>query len=125
MTMVVVDTPTRRRIPGRPALPAADRRHNSVMVRLSDAELALLDERRGKVQRGSWLRSAALDAVPPRLSNMDIESIRLLSSMSNNINQLAHKLNAGGGFDVADRRSVLMAAEAIRQLRQDILGISR
>jgi len=122
--MIIVAPPSARRKAGRPVLPEADKRHHVVMVRLSDAEVALLDERRGNLQRGSWLRAAALEAVPPKPSGLDVEALRSLSHLSNTITQIAHRMNAQGGFDVSDRQAVNSTAEVIGQIRQDILGIS-
>lgn len=42
----------------------ADLRTNCISVRLNDAELSLLDSKRGQYRQGEWLRMAALDVLP-------------------------------------------------------------
>ncbi len=48
-------------------------RNHCVSVRLNDAELAILEGKRGKYARGEWLRMSCLDKLPPVLQVRDVE----------------------------------------------------
>lgn len=86
--------PTRRRH-GPSPLDASDKRTHTVSVRLNDAELALLDSRRGAVQmqRGEYLRAAALHRLPPTIPAVNREMWAELARTAANLNQIARRLN--------------------------------
>ena len=60
---------SKRRRRGPAPLDATDKRGHTVSVRLNDAELARLDSQRDAVQmqRGEYLRAAALHRLPPTI----------------------------------------------------------
>jgi len=66
-------------------------------VRLNDAELARLDALREPVhmQRGEYLRAAALHRLPPSIPAVNRQAWVELARTAANLNQLAHRLNAG------------------------------
>jgi hypothetical protein len=55
---------------------ATDKRGHTVSVRLNDAELARLDSQRDAVQmqRGEYLRAAALHRLPPTIPEVNREA---------------------------------------------------
>jgi len=89
----------KRRRHGPAPLDAAEKRGHCVSVRLNAGELAWLDEQRASVgmQRGEYLRAAALDRLPPQPAPEVNRSAWLeLSRAAGNLNQLAHHLNSVG-----------------------------
>ena len=97
---------------GPPPLPPEAQRTKRVWVRLTDAELAELDERRGKISRSAYLRAAGLDAWPPRpvaVPELNREAWRDLARAAGNINQLTERLNVGQQ-PAAEEISNLLAA---------------
>ena len=72
------------------------RRVYQVNCALTKIERDVIDERRGAVSRGEFLRLAALDAPPPpKIPDVNLEIWTRLAPMSANLNQISRKLNAG------------------------------
>ncbi|KAA8976707.1 mobilization protein [Halospina sp. K52047b] len=103
-------------------LPAEDVRQVRVSVYLTDAEAAELDERRGSVGRGAWLRRAGLGqqprgAVPP----VNRQAWAELARLAGNLNQHQRAVNEGQapppGVDLAELRG------AVDRLRNELLGV--
>jgi len=112
----------RRRRHGPAPLDAAEKRRHCASVRLNDAELAWLDAARASVgmQRGEYLRAAALDRLPPQPAPEVNRSAWLeLARAAGNLNQLAHHLNSIGGAESADVPGI--AAELAR-FRAALIG---
>ena len=89
----------RKRRHGPQPLAAADKRGHCVSVRLNAGELAWLDEQRATVgmQRGEYLRAAALDRLPPQPApELNRAAWLELARAAGNLNQLAHHLNSVG-----------------------------
>lgn len=102
---------------------ASDRRWHSVSCRLTDAELALVDARRGKVRRGEWLRLAALSKPPRVVPELNRSAWVDLSRTASNLNQLTHAMNGGSLPSSGDLASVLDALRAdLDALRLAMIG---
>lgn len=114
--MITDDSKRRRRGPA----PLSDRekRVHTVSVRLNDAELAKLDKQRDAVQmqRGEYLRAAALHRLPQTIPDINKESWVSLSRTAANLNQIAHQINAGNMLPLDEIRSVL------DDLRRELIG---
>lgn len=112
---------TKRRRRGPAPLDAADKRRHSVSVRLNDAELARLDALREPVrmQRGEYLRAAALHRLSPSIPAVNRQAWAELARTAANLNQLAHRLNAGDALPLAEVRAALDA------FRRDLIGVRR
>ena len=104
----------RRRGPA--PMAAADRRTHRVSVYLSDAELAALDDLRGGVGRGRYLRNAALDIPPPQIPAANIEAWRSLAPVASNLNQLARCANTDDAPDIE------VVLTEIQNLRAAMIG---
>lgn len=120
MTKIDLDVDERRRAARRGPVPSApeELRTHHVSTRLSPAELAQLDELRGKVrmQRGEFLRAAALHQLPPSIPALNIEAWQSLARASANLNQLAHRVNAGLPASLLD------VMRAVEDLRSALIG---
>lgn len=88
---------SKRRRRGPAPLDATDKRGHTVSVRLNDAELARLDSQRDAVQmqRGEYLRAAALHRLPPTIPAANREQWAELARTAANLNQIARHLNEG------------------------------
>ena len=98
--MPAVDRRARRG--GGKALPPEQLRTHCVSVRLSAAELEQLDARRGELQRGEWLRVAALDVLPPVIPELNREAWIELARAAANLNQLAFRTNTGATPEIEE-----------------------
>lgn len=91
---MVDDLPRKRRRGPTPLAPDQQRRH-AVSCRLTDAELTTLDQRRGQVSRGEWLRLAALAAPPRIVPEVNKVAWADLARVAGNLNQLVRAINEG------------------------------
>jgi hypothetical protein len=109
---------TRRRRYGPEPLALTEKREHTVSTRLNCAELARLDSLRAPVQmqRGEYLRAAALDRLPPMIPAINREAWVTLSRSAANLNQLAVRLNADGRVEAEEVR------EALADFRRCLLG---
>jgi hypothetical protein len=110
---------SKRRRRGPAPLDAADKRGNTVSVRLNDAELARLDSQRDAVQmqRGEYLRAAALHRLPPTIPALNREAWAELARTAANLNQIARGLNVGDALPLAEVRAIL------DDLRRALIGV--
>lgn len=92
-----IDESKRRRRRGPKPLDKADKRTHTVSVRVNGAELAQLDSQRDTVQmqRGEYLRVAALHRLPPTIPAVNREQWVELARTAANLNQIARHLNGG------------------------------
>lgn len=120
---MATELPKRRR--GPKPRPPEELRVHSVSCRLTDDELAALDERRGEVSRGEWLRLAALSKPPRIVPTLNATAWSELSRTASNLNQLAKALNEGR-WAVDDRRAAIKSLTALSQqlasVRAALLG---
>jgi len=109
---------TRRSRRGPSPLGAQAKRGHTVSVRLNPAELALLDDRRAgvRMQRGEYLRSAALHVLPPTVPKVNRAAWAALARTAANLNQIAHRMNAGHEVAFDELQAMVTA------LRDDLIG---
>jgi hypothetical protein len=81
---------------GRPK--ARARRDQILRIRIGAAEIFLIKgkAREAGMRASTWIRQAALGArVAPRWTAEQMQSLRVLAGMANNLNQLAKQANSG------------------------------
>lgn len=114
---------TKRRRRGPEPLDAAVKREHCVSVRLNLDELERLDAQRAPVnmQRGEYLRAAALHRLPPTIPSVNRDAWVELSRLSSNVNQLARAVNEGR----ADLPNVDLAElyRAVADLRLSLIAV--
>ena len=92
-------TDTRNKSGGRPAKNRIDKQRRVVSTKLTELQYYAIRKRAGEagVRISEYVRQAVISAeVIPRLNRQDADAIRKLVGEANNINQLAHRANAGG-----------------------------
>ena len=90
--------------------------------RLIDEKMARLPTRR----YGAYLRKMAIDGYIIQLDTTDIKRMNAaLSAIGRNINQIAKRVNAGGGAYKADMREIQERLDEIWQLQRRILSSQR
>jgi len=81
---------------GRPAKKRTEKQKKVVSTKLTELQYYAIRKRAG-VRISEYVRQAVISAeVIPRLNRQDADAIRKLVGEANNINQLAHRANAGG-----------------------------
>ena len=84
---------------GRPVKKTLERQNRVVSTKLTKLQYYAVKRRAGEagVKVSEYVRQAIITAeVVPRLNRQDADTIRKLAGEANNINQLAHRANAGG-----------------------------
>lgn len=111
-------TPTKKQRRGPKPLATEDKRTHTVSVRLNAEELARLDAKRETVsmQRGEWLRAAALHRLPVSIPALNREAWAELAKSAANLNQLTRKLNEGQRVGLEEVKKVL------GEFRRELIG---
>ena len=84
---------------GRPAKKRIEKQQRVVSTKLTELQYYAIRKRAGEagLRVSEYVRQAVVSAeVIPRLNRQDADTIRKLAGEANNINQLAHRANAGG-----------------------------
>lgn len=118
------DTPKRRH--GPKPKPLHEQRRHAVSCRLTDAELATVDRRRGAVSRGEWLRRAALSKPPRVVPEINKVAWSDLARAAGNLNQITRALNEGRlpAKDAAQAGRAIMEVRAkLDELRRQLIGL--
>ena len=90
--------------------------------RLIDGKMAQFPTRR----YGAYLRKMAIDGYIIQLDTTDIKRMNAaLSAIGRNINQIAKRVNAGGGAYKADMREIQERLDEIWQLQRRLLSSGR
>ena len=86
-----------------------DKRTVTVSTRLTPAETVRLDNLRGKIQRGTYLRLILTDNVPPYIPAINRQAYAELSRLGSNLNQIVRAFNTIGLMpeSIADIQSLL------------------
>ena len=100
-------TEIRNKAGGRPAKSRIDKQKRVVSTKLTELQYYAIKKRAGEsgLPVSEYVRQAVVSAeITPRLNRQDADTIRKLAGEANNINQLAHRANAGGFALVAVER---------------------
>ena len=96
---------------------ADERRTITISVRLGPAEAAELDARRGKIQRGTYLRLSLQGITPAQIPAINAKAYSELARLAANLNQLVAQLRCNQ--ILPDIRQVYVL---LQDLRQKIIG---
>lgn len=99
------------------AVEPEEKRSHCVSVRLNKSEIAWLDQSRGKLQRGEFLRAASMGKLPKTIPTINREHWQELARIGSNINQIAARLNMGHTLPLDEVREEIMA------LRMALVGV--
>ena len=101
------------------------RRNIRISVRLTEEEHRLLKEKMARIgvtNQEAFLRKMALDGLVIKLDLPELkQTISLLRYTSNNINQIAKRLNESGRAYDTDLAEILEKQDRLWQLANDIL----
>ena len=92
-------TEIRNKPGGRPAKNRIDKQNRVVSTKLTELQFYAIRKRATEagLRVSEYVRQAVVSAeVTPRMNRQDADTIRKLAGEANNINQLAHRANAGG-----------------------------
>ena len=101
------------------------KRDTAVLLRVSEEELEQIRERMavyGTTNMSAFIRKMAIDGYVVKLDLPELkEMTRLLSSYSNNLNQIARRVNATGNVYSSDLLEIRQNQEAMWQAADKII----
>lgn len=109
---------------GRPRKDENERRSRHVKVGFTPLEFDTVEykARQAGQQNADYIHDAALDArVQPRINDEQLELVRKVAGMGNNLNQIAHKANTAGYPHVSQHLKSLIS-ELSALLRRILRG---
>lgn len=92
------------------------KRSHCISVRMNSDELRQLNQWRGKIPRGTYLRLLFNGSQPAQVSEVNRQAYASLARSAANLNQIAHKLNMS---EYIEMKEVL---DALRMFRQRLIG---
>ena len=102
-----------------------EKRETAVLVRMSGSELAQIRERMesyGTTNMSAYIRKMAIDGYMVKLEVPELkEMTRLLSSYSNNLNQIAKRINATGNIYSTDFDEIREHQENLWNIAEKIM----
>lgn len=102
-----------------------DKREATIKIRLSESELALIKDKMkeyGTDNMSAFIRKMAIDGYIVKIELPELkEMTRLLSSYSNNLNQIAKRVNATGHTYAADLDEIKENQESLWNAVEKIL----
>ena len=108
----------------------ANRKRNiQVKFYVTAEEKELMEQKMAQLQTkriGAYLRKMAIDGYIIQLDTTDIKRMNAaLSAIGRNVNQIAKRVNAGGGAYKADMQEIQERLDEIWQLQRRILSSQR
>ncbi len=100
-------------------LAADEKRTHCASVHLNSFELAVFNQRRGRMRLGEFLRRAATANLPPAIPEINREAWEQLARSAANLNQIAAQLNRGLDPDILEIQATL------HEFRLRLLGVER
>ena len=101
------------------------KRDTAVLLRVSEEELEQIRERMavyGTTNMSAFIRKMAIDGYVVKLDLPELkEMTRLLSSYSNNLNQIARRVNATGNVYSSDLEEIRQNQDAMWQAADKII----
>ena len=115
---------TKRRRRGPAPLDADDKRDHTVSVRLNAGELDRLDTLRAQVsmQRGEYLRAAALHLLPPTIPALNREAWAAMARVAGNLNQYQTAINEGRAHEYP-HGFLDELRDMVQGFRRDLIGV--
>lgn len=92
-----------------------NKRSREITIRVTDAELQQLHERKTDATLAGWMRNLCLGATP--IKQADPTLVRALGRMGSNLNQIAKHANTHNQLD----QNVLTEISAIREVLNDLI----
>ncbi|HAV1900500.1 TPA: hypothetical protein JG930_004411 [Enterobacter hormaechei subsp. steigerwaltii] len=96
-------------------------RTHCVSVRLNNAELQLLNKKRGSVSKGEWLRMSSLQKFPPVLPAINIKAWRGLTDISQKLNRIAIHIDGKSKDSQLTHTELFAVKRQLEELRQHLL----
>lgn len=102
-----------------------EKRETAVLIRMTESELRQIKDRMeefGTTNMSAFIRKMAIDGYIVKLELPELkEMTRLLSSYSNNLNQIAKRVNASGNLYSTDVDEISLQQEKLWNAAEKII----
>jgi Mg2+ and Co2+ transporter CorA len=102
------------------------KRNKNITFRVSEREYEMIRKRMGQTHITNLRAYLLKQAIDGQVIHIEMESIqecsRLLSSIANNVNQLARKTNSGGNVYAADLRDIQQNLDRVFEQQNVVTG---
>lgn len=96
-------------------------RHFCISVRLNQAELELLNNRRCKHKKGEWLRLTFLNHTPTNIPLLNVEAWKMLSDISQKLNRIANHIDGKSKDSKLTHTELFAVKRLLVELRNNLL----
>lgn len=96
-------------------------RTHCVSVRLNNAELQLLNTKRGSTSKGEWLRMASLQKLPTIVPPINVEAWKTLGEINQKLNRIALHIDSKSADSKLTHTELFAVRRQIIELRQNLL----
>lgn len=97
-------------------------RTHCVSVRLNNAELQLLNTKRGGISKGEWLRMASLQKLPTIVPPINVEAWKTLGELNQKLNRIALHIDSKSKDSELTHTELFAVRRQINELRQNLLN---
>ena len=97
--------------------PTQSLRIHCVSVRFNEEELEILNSNRGNKSKGEWLRLTSLEKLPVIVPEINIESWKLLSDISQKLNRIINHLDTKSSNSELTKTEIFAVKRQILELR--------
>ena len=96
-----------------------EKRRFCVSVRMNADEMKRINEQRGRIRRGTYLRQIFNGSLPALVPEVNHKAYSELARSASNLNQIAHHLNIDGHVEMQE------TLDALRDFRLKLMGASK
>ncbi len=97
-------------------------RTHCVSVRLNNAELQLLNTKRGSTSKGEWLRMAFLQKLPTIVPPVNIDTWKTLGEINQKLNRIALHIDSKSKDSQLTHTELFVVKRQLEELRQHLLN---
>jgi len=97
-------------------------RTHCVSVRLNNAELQLLNTKRGSTSKGEWLRMASLQKLPTIVPPINVEAWKTLGEINQKLNRIALHIDSKSKDSQLTNTELFAVRRQIIELRQNLIS---
>lgn len=97
-------------------------RTHCVSVRFNQAELEILNINRRDKSKGEWLRLTSLEKLPVIVPEINIESWKLLSDISQKLNRIINHLDTKSSNSELTKTEIFAVKRLINELRSCLIA---
>ncbi|EPU1441379.1 hypothetical protein ACVUPI_005529, partial [Klebsiella pneumoniae] len=98
-------------------------RQHCVSVRLNKEELQFLNEKRGNIRKGEWLRKSFLNTTPTLIPPINLDAWKELGKISQNLNKLNIHLDNKSDGSCLTNTELFAVRRQISELRLHLINI--